>query len=421
MARGGGDRARTHWRLPLSGRSPNSHFFVSLSSFLGLLSQVCGDIHGQFHDLLKLFATGGEVPSTSYVFMGDFVDRGFNSLETFTLLLLLKARHPSRVTLLRGNHESRQITQVYGFYDECQRKYGNANAWRYCTEVFDFLTLSVSRGEKKREKNSSPPAPSPLLSLSSPPPPLFFCSPSSSSQAIIDSKILCVHGGLSPDLRTLDQVRTIERVCEIPHEGPFCDLVWSDPEDVDAWAVSPRGAGWLFGARVTAEFNRINGLDLVCRAHQLVQEGLKYSFDDRSLVREKRQEEREKREGRAASRACTPARPLFSSPSLSQYLTNARAPFSHFSLGHGLVRPQLLLPVRQRGGRAGVRGRPGAGGPLFHRDGRKQPHDDAPGGRALLFVTQGTEKKRDGGLAVCVCVLVEAVGAAAAARERERE
>jgi hypothetical protein len=74
-------------------------------------------------------------------------------------------------------------------------------------------------------------------------------------------------------------------VCEIPHEGPFCDLVWSDPEDVDAWAVSPRGAGWLFGARVTAEFNRINGLDLVCRAHQLVQEGLKYSFDDRSLVR----------------------------------------------------------------------------------------------------------------------------------------
>ena len=74
------------------------------------------------------------------------------------------------------------------------------------------------------------------------------------------------------------QVRTIERVCEIPHEGPFCDLMWSDPEDIETWAISPRGAGWLFGGKVTAEFNHINGLNLVCRAHQLVQEGLKYMF-----------------------------------------------------------------------------------------------------------------------------------------------
>ncbi|GAB4813680.1 hypothetical protein N2152v2_000726 [Parachlorella kessleri] len=234
--------------------------YLAEDELKALCDYVCGDIHGQFHDLLKLFETGGQVPSTNYIFMGDFVDRGFNSLEVFTLLMLLKARYPAHMTLLRGNHESRQITQVYGFYDECQRKYGNPNVWRYCTEVFDYLTLSVG-----------PPAAALILE-------------GWTLQAIIDGQVLCVHGGLSPDLRTLDQVRVIDRICEIPHEGPFCDLMWSDPEDIESWAVSPRGAGWLFGGRVVSEFNRINGLELVCRAHQLVQEGLKYMFPERSLV-----------------------------------------------------------------------------------------------------------------------------------------
>lgn len=110
------------------------------------------------------------------------MDRGYFSLETFSLLMALKARHPSRITLLRGNHESRQITQVYGFYDECQRKYGNANVWKSCCQVFDYLNLA----------------------------------------AIIDGRVLCVHGGLSPDVRTLDQIRIIARAQEVPHEGAFC-------------------------------------------------------------------------------------------------------------------------------------------------------------------------------------------------------
>ncbi|KIW06898.1 serine/threonine-protein phosphatase [Verruconis gallopava] len=180
----------------------------------------------------------------NYIFLGDFVDRGYFSLETFTLLMCLKAKYPDRVTLVRGNHESRQITQVYGFYEECQTKYGNASVWKACCQVFDFLTLA----------------------------------------AIIDGKVLCVHGGLSPEIRTLDQIRVVARAQEIPHEGAFCDLVWSDPEEVDTWAISPRGAGWLFGDKVATEFNHVNGLQLIARAHQLVNEGYKYHFKDKDVV-----------------------------------------------------------------------------------------------------------------------------------------
>ncbi|TID30162.1 hypothetical protein CANINC_001254 [Pichia inconspicua] len=210
---------------------------------------VCGDIHGQFHDLLELFKIAGGFPShsnlsTNYVFLGDYVDRGYFSLETFTMLMILKVKFPQHITLVRGNHESRQITQVYGFYEECLNKYGSTMVWKYCCQVFDFLTLS----------------------------------------AIIDGKILCIHGGLSPEIRMLDQIRVLSRAQEVPHEGGFCDLVWSDPDNVDTWAISPRGAGWLFGAKVAREFNHINNLTLIARAHQLVMEGFRYHFEDKDVV-----------------------------------------------------------------------------------------------------------------------------------------
>ena len=189
---------------------------------------------------MKLFSVGGECPQTKYVFLGDLVDRGFHSVETFLLLLALKVRYPGRITIIRGNHESRATTQIYGFYDECLRKYGSVNVWRYCTEVFDFLPLA----------------------------------------AVIDDQIFCVHGGLSPCFDTLDEIKTIDRKQEVPHDGAMSDLMWSDPEEISGWSMSPRGAGFLFGADIVEQFNRVNNLRLIARAHQLVMDGYKLMFDN---------------------------------------------------------------------------------------------------------------------------------------------
>ena len=188
---------------------------------------ICGDIHGQFYDLKELFKIGGELPDNNYLFMGDYVDRGYYSVETVTLLVTLKVRYPSRITILRGNHESKQITQVYGFYDECLRKYGNANVWQYFTGLFDYLPLT----------------------------------------AVVEGNIFCLHGGLSPSIDTLDQIKQLDRIMEVPHEGPICDLLWSDPDDRCGWGISPRGAGYSFGQDISEQFNHSNDLKLIARAH----------------------------------------------------------------------------------------------------------------------------------------------------------
>lgn len=187
---------------------------------------VVGDIHGQLHDLLELFRVSGQVPDTSYLFLGDYVDRGQYSVPTICLLSCLKIRYPDRVTLLRGNHECRQITQVYGFYSECCMRYGQEQGtavWKSFTDMFDYLPIA----------------------------------------ATIDGNIFCTHGGLSPTLPTLHQIQSIQRFQEIPAEGPLADLMWSDPDNrLAGFRISSRGAGYLFGEDVFDKFMHSNNFEV---------------------------------------------------------------------------------------------------------------------------------------------------------------
>ena len=202
-----------------------------------------GDLHGQYFDLLRLFEYGGFPPDSNYLFLGDYVDRGKQSLECICLLLAYKIKYPENFFLLRGNHECASINRIYGFYDECKRRY-SIKLWKTFTDCFNCLPVS----------------------------------------AIVDEKILCMHGGLSPDLQRLDQISRIMRPTDVPDSGLLCDLLWSDPDkDVSGWGENDRGVSYTFGADVVSKFLDDHDLDLICRAHQVVEDGYEF-FAKRQLV-----------------------------------------------------------------------------------------------------------------------------------------
>ena len=207
---------------------------------------VCGDTHGQYKDLLRLFEIGGFPPEANYVFMGDYVDRGEQSIETICLLLAYKIKYEENFFLLRGNHECASINRIYGFFDECKRRY-DLKIWKLFTDLFNYLPIA----------------------------------------ACIDDKIFIVHGGLSPELKDIEQLKKIKRPTDIPDDGLLCDILWSDPDNNlknKEWGDNDRGVSVTFGDKVIKKFLEKNNLDLICRAHQVVEEGYEFFNDDRELI-----------------------------------------------------------------------------------------------------------------------------------------
>ncbi|GAA5898895.1 serine/threonine-protein phosphatase [Sporobolomyces salmoneus] len=205
--------------------------------------KIVGDVHGQYSDLIRLFEMCGFPPSANYLFLGDYVDRGKQSLETILLLLCYKVKYPENFFLLRGNHECANVTRVYGFYDECKRRC-NIKIWKTFIDVFNCLPIA----------------------------------------AVVASKIFCVHGGLSPSLQSMDDIRRISRPTDVPDYGLLNDLLWSDPSDTALdWEDNERGVSYCFGKTVIGQFLARYDFDLICRAHMVVEDGYEF-WNERTLV-----------------------------------------------------------------------------------------------------------------------------------------
>lgn len=215
---------------------------------------ICGDIHGQYSDLLKIFNKLGHPSSQNrYMFLGDYVDRGKKSIEVVCLLFCFKILYHNDVFLLRGNHETADVSRVYGFHDECKRR-GSIKLWKHFVDVFNVMPVAATVG-------LAPPE---------------------------DPVILCMHGGLSPFLQNYKDINKIKRPTEVSDEGILCDLLWSDPETegptfLQGWHQNDRGVSYLFCRDVLHKFLKENKLEMICRAHQVVEDGYEF-YGNRELV-----------------------------------------------------------------------------------------------------------------------------------------
>ena len=205
---------------------------------------ICGDIHGQYYDLLRVFDILKYPPQSTFLFLGDYVDRGKQSLECLLLLLCLKIKYPDKIFLLRGNHECEALNKMYGFFDECKRRL-SIKCFKKIITLFNIMPIS----------------------------------------ALINENILCMHGGLSKDLQNIEQINKILRPTDIPNDGLLCDILWSDPNESlnEDFGSNERNISVTFSKDVVKNFLEKNNLDLICRAHQVVEEGFEF-FADMKLV-----------------------------------------------------------------------------------------------------------------------------------------
>jgi serine/threonine-protein phosphatase PP1 catalytic subunit len=206
---------------------------------------VVGDIHGKISDLQQVIRLGGPPHNQRYLFLGDYIDRGKNSIECFSLVLLLKILYPHHIFLLRGNHEIANVCQTGGFYAECTTLH-NESVWNQFIDVFRYLPLA----------------------------------------ALICDRVFCVDGGISQNCDNIKTIHTFLRPYEMPVSGVAPDLLWSDPSTEQShYAPSPRRSGFLFGKEAVKAFLAKTGVTMICRAHQFVPEGIEFPFEpDRSVV-----------------------------------------------------------------------------------------------------------------------------------------
>lgn len=206
---------------------------------------IAGDIHGQFSDLLRMLGSQGLPPSTRWLFLGDYVDRGPNSVEVISLLLGLKLLYPDQIFLLRGNHEAAAVNRNYGFLQECRERFSIV-VYKLFGDVFNYLPVA----------------------------------------AVAAGRIFCCHGGLSEKLLSWEQIRRLERPTEVPDKGLLCDLLWSDPdaESRPGFNNGARGVGCVFGPGALEAFCQRMDVDLLARAHQVVQNGYEFYDPNRRCV-----------------------------------------------------------------------------------------------------------------------------------------